>query len=244
MDLLNDKVWLVKVPEIVYNQMLQEKNLGTVDIYEKPSSTGTKENDLKLNLHPHFNPTNFDIVLNKNENFFTFKESKNKPLKIKRVNYFGRLVAADESSSDLVTLKVAAEENLNKPSVAIEMGKGRPKTEGIIQISVHQYMASSESLQSALIKKHRKDKNLKKTRMDKDDLKAEIFNLFNEQDYWTNKELSSKLDQPDNYLKEVLSEICDYIRSGPKKGYYELKRQYIRSRHKNDESSDSLNDNN
>ena len=62
--------------------------------------------------------------------------------------------------------------------------------------------------------------------MDLEELKTEIFNLFAEKNNWTNRELVAKLDQPENYLKEVLTEMCNYIRSGPKKGNYELKPQF------------------
>jgi hypothetical protein len=226
MDLFKDKIWMVKVPEIVYNQILKERDLGYVDIFEK-TVNGEKVKEVYVNLGGKIEPKKFDIQFNKTDNFFSFKDKKNK---IKKISNLGRFVASDESVSDRITMNVAKQELTNRPSIAIEYGKGRPLTEGIIPISAHQFFATNDTVQKAIEQKYRKDKNLKKTRMDRDELKKEIFNMFTEKDFWTNKELVAKLDQPENYLKEVLTEMCNYIRSGPKKGCYELKPQYLKSR--------------
>jgi hypothetical protein len=226
MEILKDKVWLVKVPELVYNKMLNGGDVGRMEIYETSNpNTREKTKDVKIRLS-NIDTNYFDLNYNKTENFFTFKDKKNK---IKKVDLLGRFVANDEYVSDRVTMNVAKEELTNKPSVAIEYGKGRPQTEGIIPISVHQFYATTDTMQKAINQKNRKDRNLKKTRMDREELKREIFNIFTEKDFWTNKELAGRLDQPDNYLKEVMLEMCNYIKSGPKKGCYELKPQYLKS---------------
>jgi hypothetical protein len=226
MEILKDKVWLVKVPEVVYNKMINEKDLGQLEVYESITSNGEKVRDAKVNLGKNLDTSLFDLIYNPTDNFFTFRDKKNI---LKKVDYLGRFVANDEYTSDRVTMSVARNEMTNKPCVAIEYGKGRKQTESVIPISVHQFYATNDTMQKAINQKNRKDRNLKKTRMDKEDLKTEIFNLFTEKDFWTNKELAVRLDQPDNYLKEVLLEMCNYIKSGPKKGCYELKPQYLKS---------------
>jgi hypothetical protein len=229
MEVIKDKVWLVKIPEIIYNQLINEKDLGVLEVYQNEDDIYKPE--LKVNFTNKIDPSQFDINYSKTTSFFTFKEKKHK---IREAAYLGRLVANDERVSDKVTLKVAKDELMNKATVGIEKGKGRPQTQGTIRISQHQYFATNDNMQKAMNQKNRKDKNLKKTRMDKDELKSEIFNLFNDKQYWTNKELVAKLDQPENYLKEVISEICNYIKSGPKKGCYELKQIYMNA-HEEDE---------
>lgn len=231
MNLLKDKLWMVKVPEVIYNQAMRQKDLGELEIYEVTNNVGQQETKLKVNLSERITPSNFDINFDKTNNFFTFKDKKNR---VREVDYTGRFVASDESVSDSVTMNATREEVTNKPMISIERGKGRPKTEGIIPLSERQYFAINETKQRALQQKNRRDRNLKKTRKDRDELKGEIFDLFTEKDFWTNKELVATLDQPENYLKEVLSEMCDYIRSGPKKGCYELKRQYMRTKHEDE----------
>jgi hypothetical protein len=225
MEILKDKTWMVKVPELVYNQIIKEKDLGCIHISEK-NLNGNNTKELKVSLGGQINPKNFEIKYEKTGSFYTFKDKKNQ---IKKVDYLARFIASDEYVSDLVTLSVFKEELSNKPAIAIETGKGRPLTEAIIPLSEHQFFATNDSSQKARSQIERKEKHLKKTRMEKEELKKEIFSLFTEKEFWANKELVAKLDQPENYLKEVLAEMCNYIRSGPKKGCYELKAQYVKT---------------
>jgi hypothetical protein len=220
MEDLKDKVWIVKVPELVYNNILKsrEKNIGQLDIY---NTEGGKEFKATLNSS---DARHFNVLVNESTNLFTFKD---KVTNIRQADALCRFVSIDETHSDKLTKIVMNEEEANKPLIAIDFAKGRQTTESIIPLSKFQYLATTDNWEKALSQKNRKDKNLKKTRRNKDELKTEIFDLFSEKKYWTNKELVAKLDQPENYLKEVLSEICDYIKSGPKKGCYELKKQYV-----------------
>jgi hypothetical protein len=220
MEDLKDKIWIVKVPELVYNNILKsrEKNIGQFDIFQTEKGT-----EYKVSLNKS-EARQFNILANETNNFFTFKD---KVTNIREADGLGRFVSIDEVNSDKLTKIVTNEQEANKPLIAIDFAKGRQTTESIIPLSKFQYLATTDNWEKALSQKNRKDKNLKKTRRDKDELKTEIFDLFSEKKYWTNKELVAKLDQPENYLKEVLSEICDYIKSGPKKGCYELKKQYV-----------------
>ena len=52
--------------------------------------------------------------------------------------------------------------------------------------------------------------------------------------------MGKRLQQPESYLKQVLSQICDYIRTGPQKGNYELKRQFLKSNDERNQNTDML----
>jgi len=222
MDDLKEKVWIVKVPEIVYNNILKskEKNIGNMEVYNYNNSN-TKS--FKINLN-NTEAKHFNLMLSETNNFFTFKDKVNV---LRSADGLGRFVSTDEFNSDKLTKIVMEEQEQNKQLIAIDTAKGRQTTESIIPLSKYQYIATTDNWEKAISQKNRKDKNLKKTRRDKEELKSEIFDLFSDKKYWTNKELVAKLDQPENYLKEVLGEICNYIKSGPKKGCYELKQQYV-----------------
>lgn len=225
--------WLVKVPELIFNQIISESNndFGILGVYEKRDNQGKKENVFKVKLGSDLD-SEYDLQMQPSKNFFTFKEKKNK---IRAIDTFGKFIASDERTSDRVTLKVAVEEASNKPRVALDKGKGRQSNQGkILPISEHQFIATSDNLQKAMDQKIRKDRNLKKTRKDKEELKREIFTLFEDKKYWTNREIIAKLDQPEGFVKQVLSEICNLIRSGPKKGCYELKQQYVNIQEEDD----------
>ena len=226
MEYIKDKTWLVKVPEIVYNQVLSQAELGVIDII--PSSIPSSSNKKTLprarcRLAKNFKAQNFNIVFEPTECYIAFKEKKNKACKIKKIDYFGRFVASDDNVSDNVTKQVTKEQISNTPLVVTDTSKGR--------LSFSYNQNNINSIANSLNKKkiNKKEIPVKKMRMPAEDLKTEIFNLFNDENYLTAKEIGRKLEQPDSYLKQILNEICDYIRTGPKKGYYELKRQFLRS---------------
>lgn len=220
---LPEGMYLIKVPNVVYNHITK---LPTSALIGKVTANTTKDHQSKkwkVLLEGAIAAKRFDMIVDKSHEMFTFKEKKNK---IKEIDMIGRFIASDQDVSDYVTNKTHKEEEDKKKMTMIETSKSRPLNEGIIKMSDHQFYATNDNSAKAILQKNRKDKNLKKTRKDKDDLKNDIFDLFSEKKFWTTKELVDKLDQPENYLKEVLSEICNYIKSGPKKGSFELKEQY------------------
>ncbi|KAK7040935.1 hypothetical protein VNI00_009531 [Paramarasmius palmivorus] len=64
------------------------------------------------------------------------------------------------------------------------------------------------------------------TRMPRNQLLDLIFQLFREQPRWGIKPLREKTQQPEVYLKEVLSEVASLHRSGEHNGLWELKDTY------------------
>lgn len=63
-------------------------------------------------------------------------------------------------------------------------------------------------------------------RMPRNQLLDELFRLFQEQGYWSIKVLRERTQQPEAYLKEVLSEIAFLHRSGEYNGLWELLPNY------------------
>ena len=64
------------------------------------------------------------------------------------------------------------------------------------------------------------------TRMPRNQLLDMLFNMFQERPRWSIKLLRVKTQQPEVYLKEVLSEIAMLHRSGEYNGLWELKDVY------------------
>ena len=62
--------------------------------------------------------------------------------------------------------------------------------------------------------------------MDAEDLKLELFGLFEERRFWTKVQLNNRLDRPEQHLSMVLKMITRYHRDGDHKGMYELMEQY------------------
>ncbi|CAH2067421.1 unnamed protein product [Thlaspi arvense] len=71
-----------------------------------------------------------------------------------------------------------------------------------------------------------KQTEVKRTRRDRGELEAIMFKLFEGQPNWTLKQLIQETDQPAQFLKEILNELCVYNKRGSNQGTYELKPEY------------------
>ncbi|GAB2291817.1 hypothetical protein Dimus_026068 [Dionaea muscipula] len=71
-----------------------------------------------------------------------------------------------------------------------------------------------------------KPSDVKRTRRDRGELEDIMFKLFERQPNWTLKQLVQETDQPAQFLKEILNELCVYNKRGANQGTYELKPEY------------------
>ncbi|KAG9148991.1 hypothetical protein Leryth_010596 [Lithospermum erythrorhizon] len=74
-----------------------------------------------------------------------------------------------------------------------------------------------------------KGPEVKRTRRDRGELEDIMFKLFERQPNWTLKQLVQETDQPAQFLKEILNELCMYNKRGTNQGTYELKPEYKKS---------------
>ncbi|KAF9915075.1 hypothetical protein BX616_006948 [Lobosporangium transversale] len=76
-------------------------------------------------------------------------------------------------------------------------------------------------------KKAKVQMDQKTTRMPKNELVDMLFSAFEQYPYWSFRGLVEYVKQPHSYLKEVLSEICEFIRKGPYTARYQLKAEFV-----------------
>ncbi|KAI4183919.1 MAG: hypothetical protein L6R41_005097 [Letrouitia leprolyta] len=69
----------------------------------------------------------------------------------------------------------------------------------------------------------------KAARIPANELKDMIFECFKEYSYWPIRALKQKLDQPENYLRQVLDEIAQLVRNGTFANSWQLKPEYQES---------------
>ncbi|GLT57967.1 hypothetical protein SLA2020_308970 [Shorea laevis] len=74
-----------------------------------------------------------------------------------------------------------------------------------------------------------KQSDMKRTRRDRGELEDIMFKLFESQPNWALKQLVKETDQPAQFLKEILNELCVYNKRGTNQGTYELKPEYKKS---------------
>lgn len=67
----------------------------------------------------------------------------------------------------------------------------------------------------------------KRERLPREDLVNAIFGIYQTATHFTLKQLTEKTQQPQVWLKEVLGELCNLNKRGPKTGTYELKPEFI-----------------
>ncbi|XP_052200388.1 uncharacterized protein LOC127806869 [Diospyros lotus] len=74
-----------------------------------------------------------------------------------------------------------------------------------------------------------KGSDTKRTRRDRGEMEEIMFKLFERQPNWTLKQLLHETDQPEQFLKDLLKDLCVYNNKGANQGTYELKPEYKRS---------------
>ncbi|KAF3433910.1 hypothetical protein FNV43_RR25013 [Rhamnella rubrinervis] len=74
-----------------------------------------------------------------------------------------------------------------------------------------------------------KSSDMKRTRRDRGEMEEIMFKLFERQPNWTLKQLIQETDQPEQFLKDILKDLCVYNNKGSNQGTYELKPEYRRS---------------
>lgn len=67
---------------------------------------------------------------------------------------------------------------------------------------------------------------MKRTRRDRGELEDIMFKLFERKPNWALKQLVLETDQPAQFLKEILNDLCVYNKRGANQGTYELKPEY------------------
>jgi transcription initiation factor TFIIF subunit beta len=70
----------------------------------------------------------------------------------------------------------------------------------------------------------------KRERMPKNDLLDLIFHVFQDKEIYNFKELQDKTQQPSQWLKEILNEVCILGKGGLNNGMYQLKPEYIQKK--------------
>ncbi|XP_004498699.2 uncharacterized protein [Cicer arietinum] len=69
----------------------------------------------------------------------------------------------------------------------------------------------------------------KRTRRDRGEMEEIVFKLFETQPNWSLRNLVQETDQPEQFLKDILKDLCVYNNKGTNQGTYELKPEYRKS---------------
>ncbi|KAI7743677.1 hypothetical protein M8C21_004125 [Ambrosia artemisiifolia] len=153
----------------------------------------------------------------------------------------------EDPSSLQFSMEMAGSETVNMPkSYALNMYKDfvpmgifseGSQGEGVIDNDTGLHMRPMPGM-VGLIASNSKEKKkaapvkgpeVKRTRRDRGELEDIMFKLFERQPNWALKQLVLETDQPAQFLKEILNELCVYNKRGANQGTYELKPEYKKS---------------
>ncbi|KAJ3261404.1 hypothetical protein HK103_006012 [Boothiomyces macroporosus] len=195
-------VWLVKIPSFLAErwQNVQDAGveLGRIRIYN--------ENQMTISV-PEFGegdypvPKSYNLIAGKVEHEATITPIIDQDYR--RVMKARTEISAQEKKRKIVTI----DDREAKKSNLVATGQGGwesqkfgPKKRGLAD---------------------------KKERMEKDALLDIVFKMYEEKQYYSFKQLADRTNQPHQYLKEILAEVCVLNKKGEHAGYYELNPDYV-----------------
>ncbi|KAF5175741.1 Transcription initiation factor IIF, beta subunit, partial [Thalictrum thalictroides] len=74
-----------------------------------------------------------------------------------------------------------------------------------------------------------KGTDTKRTRRDRGEMEDIMFKLMERKPNWTLRQLIQETNQPEQFLKDILKDLCVYNNKGANQGTYELKPEYKKS---------------
>eukprot|EP00842_Homolaphlyctis_polyrhiza_P001024 jgi/Hompol1/1922/HPOL_002843-RA len=242
----SSKIWLVKVPKFLADQWVQvsETNpagleLGRIQVYapEGPATSGAPrmpEISLTIPSVPWAAtlPKEYTLRLSatepKNEFIFT-ENSRGKAVEI--VGHVDREGALQPDLNapgyrEILSRRTQdAMSTSDKRRQIVFLDDSRPEMRRMLNST------TGETWQSGLDLLSKKKVRLteKRERMERQDLLDLLFALFAEDSHWTFKALQDRTEQPQQWLKEIISEICVLNKRGQFSGMYEIKPELRKS---------------
>ncbi|KAI9354933.1 transcription initiation factor IIF, beta subunit-domain-containing protein [Pilaira anomala] len=232
LDDVDTKVWLVKVPSFLAKKWKDidedNLNLGTVRIYNrlvKPPPGRSSAISLILPEEPGSTiprEYNISILPGEVQNKFVFSEDQNGGKAISgTVHHECAATPTEFRSYRNIMRKRVLDAGTPQRSVQVLGQNNQP----VFVPGASSSMPNTSFSDFVTTKKRKVDKE-KATRMPRNELMDLLFAAFDKFPYWSFKGIVEHTNQPNQYLKEVLAEICILNKRGPYAGNYQLKPEY------------------
>ncbi|KAF9165595.1 hypothetical protein DFQ26_009727 [Actinomortierella ambigua] len=249
----NTQAWLVKVPKFLADKWASVNEdgqiLGTVRIFNQPNPNDPNAAPFQLllpNSDKYVNvPKSYTLNMNPNQvtNTFVFTEPLGPHPRVPQTNGY----PTGKATSIMATVKhecavtpqagskeyreimqqrniEAAKKGGRSVQILGDTGKADPS------VARGGMFLPGQGIRKEFIQKKAKvQMDQKTTRMPKNELMDLLFSAFEQFPYWSFKGLVEYCKQPQSYLKEVLGDICNFIRKGPYTAKYQLKPEFQRS---------------
>ncbi|KAI8978392.1 transcription initiation factor IIF, beta subunit-domain-containing protein [Pilobolus umbonatus] len=224
------RVWLVKVPKFLaskWKNIDQEGvNLGKIRIYERRDPQKPHEISLILPENETSDiPKEYAISVLSAEvhNRFVFTENPDGGKRISgTVHHECAATPTQSSRYRNIMRERVLEAGTPQRTVQILGQDNQP----VFVPGASSHMPNSSFSDFVTSKKHKPDNKEKATRLPRNELMDLLFAAFDKYPYWSFKGIVEHTKQPNQYLKEILSEICILNKRGPYAGNYQLKPEY------------------
>ncbi|KAI9478359.1 MAG: transcription initiation factor IIF, beta subunit-domain-containing protein [Benjaminiella poitrasii] len=230
LDDANTRVWLVKVPKFLAEKWRDidedNVNLGSIRIYNKPPPGKTANIALVLpedESTPNL-PKEYSVHVTPGQvtNKFVFTEDQNGGKSISgTVHHECTATPAQFGTYRNIMRKRVREAEAPQRSVQVLGQNNQP----VFVPGASSGLPNSDFSDFITTKKPKVDKE-KATRLPRNELMDLLFAAFDKFPYWSFKGIVEHTKQPNQYLKEVLNEICILNKRGPYAGNYQLKPEY------------------
>ncbi|GJJ08176.1 hypothetical protein Clacol_002384 [Clathrus columnatus] len=239
------RIWLIKLPKFLMERWVAvdtgDQLLGTLRVWnERDRRTGKQF--MSIFVPSEKDPSvleefKLDMVQETVRNQYVIasmdKDSKDPTNRAKLTIMSGRVkhevnvrptYNADYSGRMRARVAAASEPVRQIKMIEESMGGARGNI-NMLSSGINQRTSSFDSL--VRTSKGRPGQNTERfIRMPKNQLLDQLFQLFNEKQYWSVKELRLRTEQPETYLKEVLPQIAMQHKSGSQNGLWELMKNY------------------
>lgn len=212
---LEEGIWLVKVPLDVYNEINNASDGEKIGLLDFKINTKDKclLNSKRENAVIKMK-NKLEYKLNKtiNTNLYVFKEDNATMMQISnKVN----MLPLTEEVNNILSQKLYSESTTRS-----EIKKLDTNELEIVNNSAHGKII----LNKGAPVNSKNDQNLKRIRGNKDVIKEKIFRMFEDNEHISRKEFFMELNEPHDYILEILNEICDTHQTGKKSNLYKLKK--------------------
>jgi len=211
-DFVRRRVWLVKLPEFLADEWKAkgpDQDLGKVQVTQNQITIVTQSGE-------HLIPSQYVIQLQQptpDNPMHIFSETPDGVLSMEGTVEYKGLAKPVDLNPEYRSLCKDRVVKANVKTRVVKALDNAPTTRRPIDTLFNK-------------KKKEERKPRADERLEKDVLTERIFRAFETSNYLTIKSLQETTNQPVQWLKEVLADICIYNKRGPNKTKYELKPEY------------------
>ena len=222
------RVWLVKMPDFVYNKLIDLEgvgvDVGTVRIYPSGPDTPAR---VMIKLDPSGPcgnvPSEYELKISKaQQQMYMFNEDESN----EAVSIEGKVEQECQMkpvlSQGYRQMLYSRNQEANRSSRSVQYVDAFASPVGL---GLPQYVN-----EHVLIERFNKrgSSDLRRERLPHNELLNLLFHQFERQTHLSLQQLIEFTHQPVQYLKEVLSEIAIYNTRGPFKNFYELRSEFVK----------------